>query len=119
MAQTYAKNKLSASTNGLGIKVGNTATIGNLLHTAVAGTGDFDELWIYAHNESTTAVLLTLEWGGASVPDNVMSFTCPAKAGRFQLVDGQLINNAKNVTCFANSANYIIIDGFVNEIRTV
>ena len=44
---TYTKRLLSGSTNGRPIKVAATATPGTTIHTAVTGTTDFDEVWIY------------------------------------------------------------------------
>ena len=45
---TYSKAHFSQSTNGRGILVAATSTPGTLIHTAVAGTSDIDEVWIYA-----------------------------------------------------------------------
>lgn len=116
MAQTVTKNKLSGSTNGKGIKVVATATLGTTIHTAVAGTSSFDEIWLYAYNGHTADVVLTLEWGEATVPDGNTIITIPFKQGRFLIVDGRLLNNTLVVTAFASTANVIIIDGFVNQI---
>lgn len=116
MAQAFTKNKLSGSTNGKGIKVVQTATAGDTIHTAVAGTSSFDEVWLYAYNGHTADVTLTIEWGEATVPDGNIIITIPFKSGRFLVVDGRLINNSLVVKAFASVANVIIIDGFVNQI---
>ena len=50
---TYSKQLLSGSTNGKGIKIANTSTT---VHTAVAGTSDIDEIWLYAVNSSGSDV---------------------------------------------------------------
>ena len=116
MAQVVTKNKLSASTNGKGIKVVATSTIGTTIHTAVAGTSSFDEVWLYAYNGHTADVVLTIEWGEATVPDGNIVITVPFKSGRFLIADGRLLNNGLLVTAFAATANVIVIDGFCNSI---
>ena len=116
MAQVFTKIKLSGSTNGKGIKIVATATLGTTIHTAVVGTSSYDEVWLYAYNGHTADVILTLEWGEATVPDGNTIITIPFKQGRFLIVDGRLLNNSLVITGFASVANVIVIDGFVNQI---
>lgn len=116
MPQTVTKDKLSGSTNGKGIKVVATATLGTTIHAAVSGTSSFDEVWIYAYNGHTADVVLTIEFGEATVPDGNTIITIPFKQGRTLVIDGRLLNNSLNVTAFASVANVIVIDGFVNKI---
>ena len=116
MAQAFTKALLSGSTNGKGIKVVQTATAGTLIHTAVSGTSSLDEIWLYAYNGHTAAVVLTIEWGEATVPDGNVVLTIQAKTGRTLVIDGRLLNNSLVVRAFAATTNVIIIDGFVNQI---
>lgn len=116
MPQVVTKDKLSGSTNGKGIKVVATATLGTTIHAAVSGTSSFDEVWIYAYNGHTADVILTVEFGEATVPDGNIIITIPFKQGRILVLDGRLLNNSLNVTAFASVANVIVIDGFVNKI---
>ena len=74
---SYSKQLLSGSTNGRGILVAATATAGTLIHTAVSGTSSLDEVWLYAHNTSASAVKLTLEWGGVTSPNDLIEVTIP------------------------------------------
>lgn len=113
---TFTKQLLSGSTNGKQILVAATASPGTTIHTAVAGTSALDEIWIYAYNHSTAPVVLTLQWGGTTVPDNELKCTIPAQAGRIELIDGMLLQNGLIVTAFADTTNVILIDGFVNNI---
>ena len=116
MPQVFTKALLSGSTNGKGIKVVQTATAGTLIHTAVAGTSDFDEIWLYAYNGHTVDVILTIEFGGASVPDQNIIATIPYKAGLVPIVPGLLLQNGLVIKAFANVANVVTIIGFVNRI---
>lgn len=115
---TAVKRKLSGSTDGMPIKVVATTTLGTTIHTAVAGTtpGTFDEIWLYAYNGSTVAVTLTIEFGGATVPDQNIVQTLPAKSGLVLIVPGLILQNSKVVTAFASSANVITISGYVNSV---
>ena len=112
------KRKLSASTNGKPIKVVATATAGTTIHTAVAGTtdGTYDEIWLYAYNGHTTAVTLTIEFGGATVPDQNIVITLPSKSGLNLIVPGLILQNGLVVAAFASVANVITISGYVNSI---
>ena len=73
---TYSKELLSGSTNGKGILVAATATAGTLIHTAVSGSTDLDEIWLYAVNSSDADVKLTLEWGEATDPNGNTTGPC-------------------------------------------
>lgn len=115
---TALKRKLSGSTDGMPIKVVATATAGTTIHTAVAGTtaGTFDEIWLYAYNGHTTTVTLTIEYGGATVPDQNIIITLAAKSGLTLLVPGLILQNGLSVKAFASVANVITLSGFVNTI---
>jgi hypothetical protein len=119
MASSSAlKRKLSGSTDGKAIKITQTATAGDTIHTAVAGTtaGTFDEIWLWAYNGHTSNVQLTIEFGGASVPDQNIVVTIPFKAGLIMVATGQILQNGMVVRAFASVANVVTIIGFVTAI---
>ena len=115
---TAVKRKLSGSTDGKAIKIAATSTAGTAIHTAVAGTtaGTFDEIWLWAFNSHTGNIKLTIEFGGASAPDDNIVVTVPALAGLVPIVPGLILQNGATVKAFASSANVITIIGFVNSI---
>ena len=117
MAQAF-KRKLSGSTDGKPIKVVATATAGTTIHTAVAGTtaGTFDEIWLWAYNGDTVARILTLEWGGVTVPDQNCIVTLQPKAGWVPIAPGHILQNGMVVRAFADAANKTTINGYVNTI---
>jgi hypothetical protein len=112
------KRKLSGSTNGKPILVVQTATAGTTIHTAVAGTtaGTFDEIWLWAYNGHSAAVTLTVEFGGATVPDQNIIVALASKSGLQLIVPGLILQNEMVVKAFASVANVITISGFVNNI---
>jgi hypothetical protein len=115
---TALKRKLSGSTDGKPIKVVQTATAGDTIHTAVAGTtaGTYDEIWLYAYNGHTAAVVLTIEFGGATVPDQNIVVSVANKSGLLLVVPGLILQNGMVVKAFAATANVITISGWVNSI---
>jgi hypothetical protein len=113
---TFSKRLLSGSTDGKAIKVVQTATAGTTIHTAVSGTSDIDEIWLYAVNSSASAVKLTLEWGEATAPDGNIELSVVAESGLVLLTAGLLLQNSLVVKAFAASANVILIHGYVNRI---
>jgi hypothetical protein len=115
---TAVKRKLSGSTDGMPIKVVQTSTLGTTIHEAVAGTtaGSFDEIWLWAYNGHSADVVLTIEYGGASVPDQNIVLTIPTKVGLILVVPGLILQNTLKVTAFAATGNVITLSGFVNRI---
>jgi hypothetical protein len=115
---TVVKRKLSGSTDGKPIKVVQTATAGDTVHTAVAGTtaGTFDEIWLWAYNGNSSAVVLTIEFGGAGVPDQNIVLTLAPQVGLIPILPGLILQNAMVVKAFASVANKVTISGFVNAI---
>lgn len=113
---TFSKLHLSGSTNGRQILVSASATAGTLVHTAVSGTSSLDELWIYAMNTSTSAVKLTIEYGGTTVPNDHIEITLNGEAGLVLVCPGLVLNNGLIVRAFAGTANVIALSGYVNRI---
>ena len=113
---TFAKQLLSGSTNGKAIKVAAESTAGTTIHTAVSGTSDMDEIWLYAVNSSTSNVKLTLEWGEATAPDGNIEQTVPAESGLMLLTPGLLLQNGLVVKAFAGTTNVITMLGYANRI---
>ncbi len=112
----FTKRALSGSTNGRMIKVVQTATAGTLIHTAVSGTTEFDEVWLYAMNNHSSNVNLTIEFGGVSSPDDLIKMAIPYQAGLYLVVPGWVIQNGLAVRAFASVANVISMGGWVNRI---
>jgi hypothetical protein len=117
MSNALTKIKLSGSTDGKPILITATATAGTAIHTAIAGTtaGDFDEIWLWAVNNSASDVLLTLEFGGPTTDWNIQ-YTVLARDGLKCIVPGLILQNAATVKAFAATGSVISIVGFVNQI---
>ena len=120
MAKTFTKAILSGSTSGKGVQVVATATAGTLIHTAVAGAVSLDEIWLYAVNTHSSAVTLTIEFGGVSVTKDIIQQSIAATPSGLVLVCAGLVvqgnATAKVIRAFAGTASKIEIFGFVNRI---
>lgn len=115
---TYSREKLSGSTNGKSIKIAQTATAGTTIHSAVSGTTDWDEVYLWVTNTSANPVALTMEWGGVTDPDNLLvkSLVIPPNSPPIPVVAGLIIQNSLTVAAFAGTANVLLITGYVNRI---
>ena len=114
---TFTKHKLSGSTDGKGIKVtSNLAGSGVTVHTAVSGTTDFDEVWLYAYNSDSASVNVTVEFGGTTSPDNTITQSVPAQSGLYLLIPGFPLQNAAVISAYASKQNVVSLYGFVNRI---
>ena len=115
---TAVKRKLSGSTDGRGIKVAATSSPGTTIHTSVSGatSGTFDEIWLFAHNNYTSDILLTLELGGTTDPDDLINVTISFDSGLMLIIPGLILQNSSVIRAYAATADYVVITGFVNSI---
>lgn len=116
---TFTKTILSNSTDGRAILIAQTATPGTLIHTGSTNPAVLDEIWLYATNTSTSAVKLTVEWGAATAPNDLIELTVAPESGLVVVSSGLLIKgnaSALTVRAFAATTNVITINGYVNRI---
>lgn len=105
-------NPLSGSTNGRGIKLtGTSSGAAVTIHTAVSGTTYADWVTLYAQNNDTTPIVLTICFGGTTDPDDLIKVSIPPQAGLVPVVLNLPIRNSLVVSGFAGTANKISIFG--------
>lgn len=112
---TIAKQLLSGSTNGRMITVAATSSTGTLIHTAVSGTSSIDEIILYAVNTSSTDVLLTIEYGGTGI-SNEVKFTIPGQVGLVDLGAKFVLQNGLAIRAYAATSSVINVGGYVHRI---
>jgi hypothetical protein len=112
----YTREPLSGSTHGRGIKVTGTGTGSSVtVHTGQASTTLSDIVTIYAYSSDTVGRTLTLEWGGTSSPDDHIKVDVPpVGSGLIPVAIDLLIRNSLVVKAFAETANVIVLFGYVN-----
>ena len=116
---SYSKQLLSGSTNGQPVAVAATAIAsGTVVHTAVAGTAAYDEVYLYVSNTDSVAHQITLGWGGSAAGDLIsVSVTVPANSGPTPVVTGLVLQNGLEILASADVANKLNISGFLNRIQ--
>jgi len=105
--------------DGLGILVVATATAGTAIHTASTTPATIDEVWLYAYNNHSADILLTIEFGGVTAPKDVIKQTVTTQDGLVLVCAGLVVQGnatAKVVRAFAATASQISIFGYVNRI---
>jgi hypothetical protein len=110
------------SGNGRGIKVVATADAGTTVHTCSSTTTDIDELWLYCYNSSASAVVLTVELGGNTSPDDLVQYSGPPQNGYYTIIPGFPLVGAGTplvVKCYGSSANVLVVNGFINRISQI
>ena len=117
---TYAKRRLSGSTDGQGIIIQTTAATGTLIHTSISGTsasGSFDEVWVWANNTATASKVLGVQWGAKSGENGVtVRFTLPSRDGAYLIIPGWILQNSRIVRAFATTTGVVTMHGYVNRI---
>lgn len=117
---TYSKVALSASTQGKAVKVAATGNPGTTIHATGTTTTTIDEIWLYAYNSASTAVVLTVQYGGTATPDNDLKLSIPATSGLTLISPGLLLTGTGTVggtvAAYAGTANAITVSGYVNRI---
>jgi len=113
---TITKDDLSGSTTGQMIAVAATSSAGTTIHTAVAGTTNWDEIWIYANNIDSSDRKLTIEWGNTTAVGGHIEYTVVAESGLALVIPGLLLQNGLIVKAFAATTNVIMLSGYVNKI---
>ena len=120
MANATAIIPFSASTQGQGVKVVATSTAGTLIHTTGTSATIIDRLSIWAYNGHSADVVLTIEFGGATVPDQNIVQTITAQTGLTIVVDGLILlgdgASALTVKAFAVTGDVIVLSGYVMRV---
>ena len=119
MAQISAIERIpiSGCSNGRGIKITGTTSEGaNTIHTATSTDGVIDEVWLYCYNSHTSPVTLYLCLGGTTDPDDIVKITIPAQTGDILVLAGECFNGGVIIKAYAQTANYLVIRGYVNRI---
>ena len=117
---TFTKVPFSAQTDGEPIKVVATASQGTTIHTTGTSSSVFDEVWLYAYNSATGPVLLTIQFGGTTSPDDDIKITVPSQSGLTLVVPGLILAGngsvGNSIFAYAATANVVTVSGYINRI---
>lgn len=102
---------LNGSTDGAPICITRTSTLGNTLHTAVAGTGlTIDRITVEVCNSDSISHQVTLEIGGGAQANRHV-INIPPFVGRFPVLDRHPLRNSLVVTMFADTSSVMTVLG--------
>ena len=112
----YRVRKLSASDKGRGIAVSAIASPGTLIHEALdsQALNEWDAVVLRAVNTTTSAIKLTIQWGGTGASDSI-EVTIPAESGFTEVIDRHVLQDGAEVRAFAAVADGVILHGFVQR----
>lgn len=117
---TFSKVNLSGSTQGKAIKVAATSSTGTTIHATGTSSSIIDEVWLWAYNSSSSAVVLTVQFGGTTAVDNDIKITVPPTSGLTLIVPGLLLTGtgsaANTIYAYAGTTNVVTVQGYVNRI---
>jgi hypothetical protein len=120
MANATALIPFSGSTQGQAVLVAATSSAGTTIHTTGTSATIVDRLSIWAYNAHSGDVLLTVEFGGATAPNQNIVQTITAKTGLTLVVDGLILlgngSAALTVKAFAATTNVITLSGYVMRV---
>ena len=113
---TIAKHLLSGSTNGLTVSItGADSGAADTIHTAVAGTGAIDEIWLWANNIHTSAITLEIEWGETGAAENIHVDIDPNET--VLVAPGWPLQNGLVIKGFTTGTQDVVnVHGYVNRI---
>lgn len=116
---TLSKEYLSGSSNGKQIVVTGTNSGGAVIVHTPHNTAK-DEIWLFADNDDTSDVVLTIEWGGTTDVTNTIKKRIPGRNqttepdGLINVICGiPITGNSNVVKAFAGSASKIKLTGYV------
>ncbi len=118
MANSFLPVIPSGSTQGFPVKVVATASAGTTMHTTGVSATIVDEISVYAQNNHTADVVLTLEVGDATAPDHNVIVTVPYKAGLYLIGVFRLSGSGAagaTLKAFAATANVVCLNVSVNR----
>lgn len=104
-----SREHLSGSTDGAGIQVVATASLGTTIHQA--GATQPDQIYCWASNNDSVDRDLTIEFGAAGAANEIVQ---TLRAGETVLVvPGLRLSGSLIVRAYAAAANVVAIGGFV------
>ncbi len=109
---TVTTDHLSGSTDGRGISIVATTTPGTTLHTASAS--GVDRVYIDLGNTGSSAVVVTIQWGGTTAADERDVVVPPNETVR--AVDGIVLTNSLVIRAYASTSVVVNATGRVETL---
>lgn len=116
----FSRVMLSGSTQGRPIKISQTASAGNTIHTTGTSASIIDEVTMFgANTDANDPVDVHVQFGGTTSPDDERIVTLPPLSGAVLLVAGDPLTGtgaAGNVVrVYASAANVVTVTGWISR----
>jgi hypothetical protein len=100
------------------IPVAATSSPGTTIHTAIAGTSAFDEIYLWVSNVTVTAATLTIQFGGTTdvTNDICWELNIPPNSPPIPVCTGLVLQNGLLVKAWSQTASALNLTGYVNRI---
>lgn len=102
-----------------------TASAADIFHVVPSNSSVVDEVWLYAHNYSSSDAEVVFMMGLTGLSTDRLStgrdgvaITIPFRSGRALVFDGYLIQHSLSAAVYAESGGAVSLDGFVNRITS-
>ena len=122
MAQRFSRNFFSNGNSGVLVSGSDESSTWNLVHTSTTT----DEVWLYGMNTLDVSVTLNVGWCStvsAGIPNgSTITVDLPALSGVFLVVPGLVMPASRSILVNVDTddtANGVVVYGFVNSIETV
>jgi hypothetical protein len=115
---TISRNHLSGSTDGRPLALAIDSGTFTTVHTVTSTAADFEEVWIWLANISTSQEIVTLRFGGTADGDTV-KVTVPAESTVLACPGWTIQGNASTavvITAASTTANKVNALGHINLI---
>jgi len=117
----WSKIILSGSVDGQPLIItGILATTAKLVHTAIAGVINFDEVFVWAYNVATADRLLTVRWAATATTAGQslrhIKQTIPAEDGLHLVIPGLPLRNGNVVRAFATANGDLGLLGYAHRV---
>lgn len=113
MPSVTLRRNLSGSEGGKGIKLTSTSSADTIhTHDGTNNGSAFDEVHLWVVNSHTASLVVNLQWGGSTDPDNVIDIPV-ASASFLKIIDGMHIGGDLSVSSTASVANKAVVYGYV------
>ena len=115
---TISRNHLSGSTDGRPLALAVDSGTYTTVHTVTATAADFEEVWIWLSNISTSQEIVTIAFGGTADGDKI-KVKVPAESTVLAVPGWTIQGNSGNaiaITAGATTANKLNACGHINLI---
>lgn len=115
----YIKVPLTGRAGGKPIQITATSlATAQTIHTAIAGTTFWDEIWLWVTNPQDTPASITISFGYDNTNSTIVckDVEIPANSEPVLILAGIMLQNSKTVKAYASVSGYLNVLGYVKRI---